>query len=94
MRESVNVTVLRSNDWLCFVFMHFIFFFIRFLCTLFVCFYWLLGKWWVSACALTYLLLFFFFLLNFFLHSNQIYCDLCECCTVVFVFVSIYFIFI
>ena len=37
---------------------------------------------------------FFFSLLNCFLHFDQIYCDLCKCCTVVFVFVSIYFIFI
>ena len=35
-----------------------------------------------------------FFLLNCFLHFDRIYCDLCEYCTVVFVFVSIYFIFI
>jgi hypothetical protein len=37
---------------------------IFFLCPLLV-FYWGLGKWWVSACALTCLLLFFFFKLNF-----------------------------
>ena len=45
----------------------------------------------VGQCMCTDLFAFFFF---FFLHFDRIYCDLCEGCTVVFVFVSIYFIFI
>ena len=36
----------------------------------------------------------FYYFFNCFLHFDRIYCDLCECCTAVYVFVSIYFIFI
>jgi hypothetical protein len=45
-------------------------------------------------CTDLFALTFFFFFLNCFLYFDRIYCDLCEYCTVVFVFVSIYFIFI
>jgi hypothetical protein len=86
MHESVNVTVLMSNDWLSgfsFVFMHFT-------CLL------LLGAGEVVQCMCTdlFAFTFFFFFIELFLHFDRIYCDLCKCYTVVFVFVSIYFIFI
>ena len=49
---------------------------------------------WPALIKVFFYFFFFLLLLNCFLHFDRIYCDLCECCTVVSMFVSIYFIFI
>ena len=63
MRESVNVTVLRSNDWLCFVFMHFFFFYKIFMH--FTCLLLLAAGEMVGQCTCTDLFASSFFLLFF-----------------------------
>ena len=68
MRESVNVTVLMSNDWLCFVFMHF------------TCLLLLAAGEVVGQCMCTDLfafIYFLFFLLNCFFYTLIEYIVIC-----------------